>query len=127
MSEPLADTFIQALRTLEESKEAAPLAALYADTAQIGNVLAPDHFHGPEGAREFWTEYRGTFRQVRSEFRNVIASNGRAALEWTTTGTSFEGDPVHYAGVTVLEMDGGKITRSSAYFDPAALGRQISK
>lgn len=125
MSEPLAKKFIEALRTLESERDAEPLASLYADNAVIGNVIAPDQFHGPEGARQFWTEYRGTFNQAESEFRNVIASDGRAALEWTTKGTSFEGAAVKYAGVTILEIDGEKITRSAAYFDPGALGRQI--
>ena len=125
MSEQIANTFIEALRTLEETKNAGPLAALYAETATVGNVIAPDHYHGPDGAKAFWTEYRGTFEQARSEFRSVIASEGRAALEWTTEGTSFSGTPLSYSGVTILEIDGGKITRSAAYFDPAALGRQL--
>ena len=127
MSEQLANTFIDALRTLEDSKDAGPLAALYADGAKIGNVIAPDQFDGPDGARQFWTEYRGTFAQVHSEFRNVLAAEGRAALEWTTDGTSSEGKSLHYAGVTILEFSGDQITRSSAYFDPGALGRQMEK
>ncbi len=91
----------------------------------MGNLLAPDHFHGPDGARTFWAEYRGTFESARSTFRNVIAGNGNAALEWTTEGTSFEGTPLSYAGVTVLEIEEGKVSRSSAYFNPKELGRQV--
>ena len=125
MSEQIANKFIEALHTLEETKDAGPLAGLYADTATVGNIIAPDHFHGPDGARTFWTEYRGTFDQARSEFRSVIASDSRAALEWTTEGTSFSGAPLSYSGVTILDIDGGKITRSAAYFDPSALGRQL--
>lgn len=125
MSEQMAKRFIEALRTLEDSKDVEPLAGLYAEDAAVGNVLAPDRFHGRDGAREFWTEYRGTFETAKSEFRNVIAGDGSAALEWTTEGTSFEGQPFHYTGVTILEIAGDKVTRSSAYFDPKALGRQV--
>ena len=125
MSEQTANKFIEALRTLEVDKDVEPLAALYAEGASVGNVIAPDRFHGPEGARQFWMEYRGTFDRAESKFRNVIASEGRAALEWTTEGTSFEGAPFGYAGVTILEVEAGHVTRSSAYFDPSALGRQI--
>ena len=125
MSEEVAKKFIEALRTLEDTKDVGPLAALYADDAAVGNVLSPDRFHGQDGAREFWAEYRGTFETVRSTFRNVIAGAGNAALEWTTEGASFEGQPFSYAGVTVLEIEGDRVTRSSAYFDPKALGRQI--
>ena len=125
MSEQTANRFIEALRTLETDKDVEPLAALYAEGASVGNVIAPDRFQGPEGARQFWTEYRGTFDRAESKFRSVIASEGRAALEWTTEGTSFEGAPFGYAGVTILEIEGDRITRSKAYFDPSALGRQI--
>jgi len=125
MSEQIAQTFVEALRTLETAKDVEPLVALYAEEAAIGNVIAPDLFHGPEGARQFWTEYRGTFDKVESQFRNMIATEGRAALEWATQGSSFEGSPLQYTGVTILEITSGKITRSSAYFDPGALGRQI--
>lgn len=125
MSDKVAREFIDALWALEETKDAGPLTALYAENASIGNVRAPDRYHGPDGAKTFWTEYRRTFDTAKSKFRNVIASDGHAALEWTTEGTSFKGSPFSYSGVTILEIDDGKVTRSSAYFDPSALGRQI--
>ncbi len=125
MSAQTAHTFIDALRALEDGKDAEPLAALYAPDSALGNVHAPDGFHGPDGARRFWTEYRGTFQTLHSEFRNVIATDTRAALEWTTAGTSFDGKPFQYSGVTILETEGGQVTRSCAYFDPAGLGRQM--
>lgn len=125
MSEQIARSFIDALWALEETKDAGPLTALYAENASVGNVLAPGQYQGPEGARKFWTEYRGTFGTARSEFRSVIASDGHAALEWITKGTSFNGSTLEYSGVTILDIEGGKITRSSAYFNPKALGRQL--
>ena len=125
MSEQVANQFVQALWTLEETKDPEPLAALYAEDALIGNLIAPDQFQGPDGARTFWTEYRGSFDAAKSKFRNVIAGDGSAALEWTTEGTSFTGSPLSYSGVTILETEDGKVTRSSAYFNPADLGRQM--
>ncbi len=125
MSEEVAKKFIEALRTLEDGRDVGPLAALYADDAAVGNLIAPDRFHGKDGAREFWAEYRGTFETAKSSFRNVIAGDGGAALEWTTEGKGFEGEPFSYDGVTVLEIEGDRVRRSSAYFDPKNLGRQI--
>jgi steroid delta-isomerase-like uncharacterized protein len=125
MSEQVANEFITALRALEETKDAGPLVALYAEDALIGNVVSPDHYHGSDGAETFWTEYRGSFDAAKSTFRNVIAGDGSAALEWTTEGTSFNGSPLSYSGVTILEIEDGKVSRSSAYFDPSALGRQM--
>ena len=127
MSEQLTHDFENALRVLEESRDAGPLAALYSGGAKSGNVIAPDQFEGPDGANQFWTEYRGAFEETRSEFRNIIIGEHRAALEWTTTGVSSTGKPVQYSGVTLLEMDDQKITRSCAYFDPGGLGRQMTK
>ena len=75
--------------------------------------------------REFWTEYRKTFGEMKSEFRNVFADQeGRAALEWMTEGTS-NSDTVSYAGVSILEIEGGKGSRFTAYFDTRALSPQV--
>ena len=125
MSEQVARRFIDALWALEETKDARPLTALYAENALVGNVVAPEQYHGPEGAKKFWTEYRGTFDAAKSEFRSVIAADGHVALEWTTKGTGFNGSPLEYSGVTILDIEGDKVTRSSAYFNPKALGRQL--
>jgi predicted ester cyclase len=126
MSEQLTNDFVSALRTLEATKDAAPLTALYSSGAKSGNVIAPNQFEGPGGALQFWTEYRGAFGDAKSEFHNIIVGPQGAALEWTTIGTSIEGKPVQYSGVTLLEMNEQKITRSCAYFDPGGLGRQMT-
>jgi limonene-1,2-epoxide hydrolase len=125
--QPIAERFIAALERLEQDRDLDPLVALHADGCDVGNVNAPDRFHGPEGARRFWGEYRDTFGELRSEFRNVIAADGRVALEWTTSGTSADGKPLAYDGVSILEADGDKLTRFHAYFDPGKLGRQMTE
>lgn len=117
--------FIDALNTLERDRDVEPIAALYAEESEIGNIVSPRQFAGVEGAREFWTAYRATFGDMQSEFRNIIEGDGRAALEWTTSGTSVQGDPISYAGVSILEFAEGHISRFWAYFDPGALGRQM--
>jgi len=127
MSKEMADTFVAGLHKLEESRDAESLVALYADESEIGNIVAPEKFKGQAGAREFWTKYRDTFGEAHSEFRNIFATEDRAALEWHTTGTSTNGEPVEYEGVTLLEIEGDRITRSRAYFNAGALGRQIVK
>ncbi len=64
---------------------------------------------------------------MRSEFRNRIYDENRAALEWTTTGTSKDNHEITYSGVTILEIENDKITRSCAYFNSHDLGRQIEQ
>ncbi len=125
MPQSLADRFVEALGRLESQRDVDTIVSLFSDNAETGNVVVPEKFHGQDGVREFWTKYRETFGEMRSTFRNRFASESRAALEWSTEGTTVSGTPVHYDGVSILEMDGDKITRFRAYFDAGALGRQI--
>ncbi len=126
MSEQIAKKFIEALGRLEAERDLESIVGLFAPDCEVGNVVSPEKFRGTEGARQFWgAKYRDTFGEVRSEFRNVFADETRVALEWTTGGTASDGAPIRYDGVSVLETDGGLITRFCAYFDAGALGRQI--
>jgi ketosteroid isomerase-like protein len=61
---------------------------------------------------------------MKSEFRNVIATEDRVALEWTTEGTSNR-DLVSYDGVSILEIEDGKVRRFMAYFDTCRLTNQV--
>ena len=90
----------------------------------MGNVAVSETFRGHDGLRELWTSYRSTFGEMRSEFRNVFATEEGAALEWTTGGTS-NGDSISYEGVSILELEGGKVRRFMAYFDARDLIPQV--
>jgi len=125
MPNTLSQRFIDALAALESSRDPQPLVSLFTADAEIGNVVAPEKFHGTDGVRDFWTKYRDTFQTLRSTFRNQIEHGDRIALEWNTQGTSAQGAPIEYDGVSMLEVADGKISRFRAYFDPAALGRQL--
>ena len=124
MSKEVADGFVAALRKLEEAEDVEPLVELHTEDCEVGNVSVPGTFGGQQGLREFWTSYRSTCGQMRSEFRNVIATEDRAALEWTTEGTS-DGDSVSYAGVSILEIERDKVRRFMAYFDTRDLTPQV--
>jgi hypothetical protein len=125
MASERVQRFLDALKALEESNDVGPMAACFASDCEVGNVLVPHKFHGPDGATRFWTEYRGSFGEVRSEFRNIIESRDRAALEWVSRGTSANGEPFDYEGVSILEFDGDEIRRFHALFDPSRLGHQL--
>jgi len=118
--------FIAALRALEEDNDLDSIVATYAETSETSNVATPCVFAGRDGARNFWTRYRRSFGEVRSEFRHVVVGEGVVALEWTTTGTGpDDGSAIAYDGVSMLELDEGGITRFRAFFDSANLGRQM--
>lgn len=127
MPESLAETFIDALRDLEENNNVDRIASLFADDCRVGNTALGRILEGPQGAREFWTNYRKSFGEIRSDFRNKIISGNFAALEWVSEGTAHNGNQIYYAGVSIVQSDGTKINRFFAYFDPNSLGTQISE
>jgi len=125
LSQEVAERFRDALWKLEEDRDVEPLVEVHADDCEVGNVAVPQTFSGHDGLREFWTNYRKTFDEMKSEFRGVFADDvGHAALEWTTTATA-NGRSIEYAGVSILEIEDGKVKRFMAYFDPRALTEQI--
>jgi ketosteroid isomerase-like protein len=124
MSKDVANDFVEALRKLEEDRAVEALVDIHAEDCEVGNVSVSETFRGHDGLREFWTEYRKTFGEMKSTFRNVFATEEGAALEWTTEGTS-NGETVSYEGVSILEIEGGKVRRFMAYFDPRALTPQV--
>ena len=127
MSKQVAERFAEALHKLEENRDLEAIVNMHADNCEVGNIISPEKFHGRDGARQFWTTYRDTFGEVHSEFRNIFGAEGCAALEWTTTGTSTNGSPFGYDGVSILEIEGEQVTRFRAYFDPGGLGRQVAR
>jgi len=127
MAEKIAEQFIAALAELESNGEVEPIAALFNEKSEVGNVVTIGNPNAAHNAREFWQNYRDTFGEVKSEFRNKTFSESAAALEWTTEGTNKNGQPINYDGVSVLETDGNRITRFFAYFNPSDLGHQITE
>ncbi len=81
MSKEVADGFVEALRKREEEEDPEALVEIHTDDCEVGNVAVPQTFRGHEGLREFWRSYRSTFGEMRSEFRNVYATEEGAALE----------------------------------------------
>ncbi|HYO82224.1 MAG TPA: nuclear transport factor 2 family protein, partial [Bryobacteraceae bacterium] len=59
--------FIDALGQVESSRQYDTMVSLFAEDCKVGNVLAPEHFEGHEGASKFWQDYRTSFGEIRSE------------------------------------------------------------
>jgi ketosteroid isomerase-like protein len=125
MGQERAKTFIDALHRLEEATDVEPIASLYAEDADISNPVTRHEHSGPDGAREFWSAYRGTFEEIRSDFHNVLENGDTAVLEWTSRGRAADGRDIQYSGVSVVEWDGERISSFRAYFDSRHLGEQL--
>lgn len=125
----LAHRFIDALHKLEDGSEADAdeMVSLFGEDARLTNAaMAGKELTGVDGARRFWSEYRRSFGQVRSEFSHVIVDANAAGLFWTTEGSGNDGQRVHYDGVSLLEWSGdGKIGFFRGYYDTRELSREL--
>jgi steroid delta-isomerase-like uncharacterized protein len=125
VSKEVADKFVEALWKLEEDRDVEALVEIHTEDCSVGNVAVSKTFSGHDGLREFWMDYRKTFDQMKSEFRNIFADDsGHAALEWTTKGTKGD-DIISYDGVSILEIEDDKVKRFMAYFDSRTLTEQV--
>lgn len=114
------ERFVQALARAEKSHAPEPLLDLFSDDAELMRLNSDEPYHGPQGARDFWTEYLSLFRDVRSQFTNIVESGETAVLEWEASGHFEHGAPVNYRGITVVEFAEDRIRRFRTYYDSAA-------
>ena len=121
MAKPTADEFIAALRQVEDAGNVDAIAALYADDSRTSNPTEHEPQTGVDGARTFWEAYHKSFATIHSRFHSILESEDRAMLEWTSDCETAAGVKTSYDGVSVFETANGKITRFTAYFDPADL------
>ena len=115
----IAERFKQALQQTEQSRDAAAVASLFREGAQLTN-LGGDH--GTD-AHKFWQVYLEQFGEIRSEFTSEMVSDRSAALEWQSRGTLQDGREIDYRGVIVIEFDGDQLTGFRTYYDSAAFVR----
>lgn len=98
------------------------LVGCFTDTATY-----VDNFYGPHSGRE---DVRVMFERMFREGKDyrwtmdlVVSEPTRAAAEWTFGYTVTDavprsaGKPVKFRGMSVFELEGGKITRYREYFD----------
>lgn len=117
----MAQTFADALRRTEETRDPEPLVRLFADDAELHNLAFGEA--GRDGARSFWQTYLDQFDDIRSEFSHLIEQDGQSALVWTSKGALKGGRPITYRGVSIVEHDGDRVHRFETVYDSAAFLR----
>ena len=117
ISDDRARTFATGLQTFEKDGDAATFAALFADDAVTQRFDARGERSGEVEA--FWQEYRAQFQSISTTFYDVVEGGDRFALEWISEATLVDGRPLQYRGVTVIDLDGDKISKLRTYYDSA--------
>ena len=125
ISDDRARTFATGLQTFEKDGDAAAFAALFTDDAVTQRFDARGERRGE--VEQFWTEYRAQFQSITTTFYDVVEGGDRFALEWTSDATLADGRPIQYRGVTVIDLDGEKITKLSTYYDSAQFAAVAAK
>lgn len=119
----MTDTFAGRLLEFERTRDVEPLVELFAEDAELSKLDSAAVHRGRDGARQFWTEYRDLFEDLRSEFTGDVRGDGKAVLEWVAEGSlkRTTGDtgprPVRYPGVSILEIGDGGIRRFRTVYD----------
>jgi ketosteroid isomerase-like protein len=111
---------MRTLQDYEDTGEIEPLVALFNGQAELEKLASKTPSCGQEGARQFWQLYLANFQQVRSTFTHVMKGPDGIVLEWDSEGARPDGTPVRYRGVSILELDGEKVSRFRTYYDTAA-------
>jgi len=119
MASEVAEQFMTALRELEASGDTEPLMALFSDEPEAANLGRAQPAEGRDGVRRFWQDYLDAFDGIRSEFTHVVEGEGGVVLEWVSRGKLRNGEPVEYRGVSVLELEGDRVSRFRTYYDSA--------
>lgn len=65
-------------------------------------------------------------RERRARRHQQLVGADTAVLEWQTVGEAADGRHVGYHGLSVLKLDGERISGLRAYFDPAALAHRAA-
>jgi limonene-1,2-epoxide hydrolase len=119
--------FIEALRELEETHDLERMVSLFDDESEVSNPMDAAPHRGREGARRFWRTYRDSFEEIHSDFSRIVEGDDAAMLEWTSRGVLRGDRPIDYAGVSVLELRGGKVRRFRTYFDARPFEKEAGR
>ena len=117
ISDDRASTFATALQTFEKDGDASSFAQLFTPDATTQRFDARGERQGE--VELFWQEYRDQFESISTTFYNVVEGSDEFALEWTSDAQLNDGRPLTYRGVTVIVLDGDKITKLRTYYDSA--------
>lgn len=119
MPNDVTQAFMRALQEAEASNDPSPIVALYADDSTTEN-LSIGPLSGVDGARDFWRRYLDVFSDIRSEFFHSSDDDRTGTMEWVARGHLASGKPIEYKGISVIEVENGKVKKFRSYYDSAA-------
>jgi steroid delta-isomerase-like uncharacterized protein len=111
------------------------LANMYSDTAFIESPNWEGTKRGPSAIREIYSRYFTTSPDLLHKLINVFTNDNTVVIEYTFSGTMVDpekGSPAYMRGkkytlkaCSRMNIQNGKITGQSYYFDQVAFLRQV--
>ena len=126
---PSADaaSILQAYGDAWSSGDAAQVAALYNETAIREDIPTGTTSDGRAAIEAFAAGLFALDSDVRLDVTGGFAGQSWAVVEWTFSGIhQATGGEVTFRGVSVLELDGGLISRETDYYDLPQMQEQIA-
>jgi steroid delta-isomerase-like uncharacterized protein len=100
----------------------------------VDDIVPVAVLRGPVEVEGYFRELFRAMPDFDFRVQNVVADERRAAVEWRATGT-FTGGPlmglepngrrIELRGVDLAEVEDKKLVRNTAYYDGAAMARQL--
>jgi steroid delta-isomerase-like uncharacterized protein len=109
------------------------LKEFVADDFVVHARTPEEEIHGPEGAREFFTQLRTAFPDIHFTVKDQFADKDRVITHWTATGThrgEFKGiaPTGRKFSITSIDIDrivNGKVVECWSHMDELGLLRQL--
>jgi steroid delta-isomerase-like uncharacterized protein len=115
------------------SRDPDAVAAHWADDA-VHEVVPLGVFRGRDAVRSLFREIVTAVPDVETTTQRLVADTQRVAVEWRLAG-NFDGGPfqgieptgrrIELRGFDLLEVEDGKITHGTVYYDGAEFARQV--
>ena len=126
------DQWIKDLDAAWASHEMEKILPFFTEECIYEDVASGEVFHGEEELRGMIKGYFEAFPDLRTETK-CFSSGNKVCMEWIMTGThsgrfgDFEptGRNFSIRGVSLSELENGKIKRNADYYDSASLMRQL--
>ncbi len=119
-----------------EYRNKALVRRIYDEMWNQGNIaVAREIFSEPEGVERFVQEFLAAFPDLHHTVEDLIAEGNRVVARFTARGShkgqwklySASGNHIHYTGVTVVTINGGKITHHHTWWDTLDVIEQITE
>lgn len=124
-SEVVAKVVAEYFAAIRAMDQAAWVNTFAEDAISHDPVGAPAH-EGHQKLTEFFQSITAAFTEVGLTEDQVFVAGNSAAVKWTGSGISKQGNKVRFEGIDVFTInDAGKIQTLHAYWNPAEMVAQL--